>query len=414
LLYPMPNRLSIHHDISPSHSLIDPPTTLLAIFVILFILGMSVAKAKKWPLISYCIIFYFLNHLVESSIFPLELFFEHRNYLPSMLFFVPISILIFRIVQTFYHKKAIRFAICAFLVLLLIGFGHSTFIRNAIWRTEESLWLDAVEKNPDSPRAHHNLGRFYANNNQIQKAVEEYKLALKKRRGTHGEIHHKSHYNLALEYMKMNEEEKARNHLLKAIEVFPRFADAYNNLSIIMAKEGKYNEAYNYLITSLTYDRDSAEAHNNLGYMLIKRNQIEEAITEFQKALELKEGYRMALHNLGIAYKYKGDLLKAERHFRSLLHQDPKALLTHLHLAETYHLMGKSESASRTISRTLNLLTPRVVYSSLKKLCQTPKNNLQELPDMSIIMPLLKNAYLERAASLKKMGDDLWEAKDRD
>ncbi|MCK4824151.1 tetratricopeptide repeat protein, partial [bacterium] len=335
LLYPMPNRLCLVHDISPSHNLIDPPTTIMALFVIFLLLGFALAKAKRWPLISYCIIFYFLNHIIESSVFPLELVFEHRNYLPSMLLFLPITILVVRGIGFFSYKKSMQLVISLFITLVLIGQGHSTFIRNAIWKTEESLWLDAVDKNPDSARAHHNLGRYYANTNQKEKAIAEYKLTITKERGTHSITHHLTHYNLALELMKMNENEKAKNHLLEAIEIFPKFADVYTNLSIIMAKDGKYNDAYNYLIKSLTYDSRSPEAHNNLGYMLIKTNQIEEAIIEFQKALQIKENFKLALHNLGIAYKYKGDLHEAARCFRSVLRRDPKDLLTQLFLAET-------------------------------------------------------------------------------
>jgi Tfp pilus assembly protein PilF len=412
LLYPMPNRLCLVHDISPSHNLIDPPATILAIFVIFLVVGIALAKAKRWPLISFCIVFYFLNHIIESSVFPLELIFEHRNYLPSMLFFVPIAILVVRGIGFFSYKKSMQLVISLFITLVLIGQGHSTFIRNAIWKTEESLWLDAVDKNPDSARAHHNLGRYYANTNQKKKAIEEYELVLQKERGTHGITHHLTHYNLALELMKMNENEKAKSHLLEAIEIFPKFANAYTNLSIIMAKEGKYDDAYDYLIKSLTYDSRSPEAHNNLGYMLIKRNQIEEAIIEFQKALQLKEDYKPALHNMGIAYKYKGDLQEAARCFRSVLRQDPKALWTKFFLAETYYLMGKTETASRMISHTLNFFSPKEVYAKLREFYK--KNNLQELPDRSIIMPMLKTAYLKRSASLEKMGNDLWKGIETD
>jgi hypothetical protein len=51
-----------------------------------------------------------------------------------------------------------------------------------------------------------------------------------------------------------------------------------------------------------------------------------------------------------------------------------------------------------------------VVYSKLKVFFQ--KDTFQIVPDRSIILPLLKNAYLERSVSLEKMGDDLWKIKD--
>ncbi|MBN2374243.1 tetratricopeptide repeat protein [bacterium] len=404
LFYPMPTRLCIAHDISPSHSLIDPPTTLLAILFILTVLALVTIKSKKWPLVSYCILFFFLNHLIEASIFPLELVFEHRNYIPSMLFFVPIIILIIKGMET-YSKKTLQVSFCLFLILVLVGFGHSTFIRNAIWKTEESLWLDAVDKYPASARAHHNLGRYYANTNQKEKAIDEYKLALNQARGTHGETHHMTHYNLGLVYHSMNLESDAESHLLKAIEIFPRYADAYNNLSIVVAEQGRYGEAYDYLITSLTYDRNSPLAHNNLGYILIKQDRIEEAISELQQALELDKDYRTSLHNLGIAYNHKGDLQAAARCFRSVLDKDPKALFTQLYLAYTYVCMGKSEAAQLLLSHCYDLLSSERLYEALKIYQQ--EDPFQELPPRKIILPMLGKIYLEKAGSLDQMGKAL-------
>jgi tetratricopeptide (TPR) repeat protein len=412
LFYPMPDRLCIAHDISISHSLVNPPTTFLAIFTILGILVVAIIKSKKYPLISYCIIFFFLNHVIESTIFGLELIFEHRNYIPSMLLFVPIAILIVRGIKFFSYKRSMQAAICLFVILVLVGQGHTSFMRNFIWKTEESLWLDAVEKSPNMPRVHHNLARYYGDAGQIERAIAQYKEALALKRSSHGESHHLTHYNLALIYMKIGKDDEAIKHLEKAIEIAPKYADAYNNLAIILAKRGQYDDAFNLLIKSLTYDRNSPQAHNNLAFILLRTNRIDEAISEFKKALALKDGDPTFLQNLGIAYKYKGYLNKGARCFRSVLKKDPRALLARLHLAETYWLMGKKEVAKRMVSSTLDLLPPKVVHSKIKVLFQ--EDSIQELPERSIILPLLEDAYLERSACLEKMGRDLRKGQQND
>jgi len=409
LLYPMPDRLCITHYVPISQSLIDPPATLLAILTILGILGVAIIKSKKWPFVSYCIIFYFLNHVIESTIFSLELIFEHRNYIPSMLFFVPIGILALKAIRFFSYKRSMQVIFSIFIILVLIAQGHSTFMRNFIWKTEESLWIDAIDKSPNLPRPHHNLGKYYGDTGQKEKAIAQYKEALNLKRGSHAETYHLTHFNLALIYVSTNETDKAVEHLEKAIEIVPYYADAYNNLAIIRAKRGRYDDAQNLLIKSLTYDRNSSQAHNNLGYVLLKTNRIEEAIVEFKKALDLEDNDLTALHSLGIAHKYKGELDKAARCFKSVLRKDAKALFTRLHLAETYWLMGKEEVAKRIVSSTLDLLPPEVVHSKIQVFFQ--KDSFQELPESSIILPLLKDAYLKRSVALNKMGNDLWKIK---
>ncbi|NCC33955.1 MAG: hypothetical protein EOM24_18360, partial [Chloroflexia bacterium] len=45
---------------------------------------MGLYLAGRRPLVAFCLLFFLVNHAVESSIIALELIYEHRNYLPSM------------------------------------------------------------------------------------------------------------------------------------------------------------------------------------------------------------------------------------------------------------------------------------------------------------------------------------------
>jgi tetratricopeptide (TPR) repeat protein len=405
LLYPMPNRLCVTHVISPSHGLLHPPTTLLSILLILFLLSIAAAKSKKWPFISFCVVFFFLNHVIESTIFPLELIFEHRNYLPSMLFFVPVGILLIRSIEFFSGKPGMRFAISGLIVVIIIGFGNSTFVRNFTWRTEESLWIDAIDKNPDSVRAHHNLGRYYSDISQPKKAISEYLAALALKPETYGEKAYLTHYNLGLEYAAISEDKKAIKQFRSAIGLFPRFADAYCDLAVIMTREGNYEEAYKDLIISLTYNRNSPQAHNNLGYVLIKKKDYAGAIIELQKALKLRKDSQVTLRNLGIAYKHEKDFQKAIYFFRSIIRKNPKDILARLHLADTYACMDKPEIAERFISKTVDLIGPRELYPMLRKFLRG--DSLQEFSRKSIVVSLLQKAYADRGKSLERMGEEL-------
>jgi protein O-mannosyl-transferase len=87
LFYPIPSRLTLLHDIEVSRSLIEPWTTLPALLAVALCCLAAIVMDRRKPLLSYCILFFFLNHLIEGTIIPLELIFEHRNYIPSMLFF---------------------------------------------------------------------------------------------------------------------------------------------------------------------------------------------------------------------------------------------------------------------------------------------------------------------------------------
>jgi len=394
LLYPMPDRLCIAHDISISHSLLNPPTTIISILFILGILSLTAIKSRKWPFISYCVIFFFFNHVIESSILPLELIFEHRNYIPSMLFFAPLVILALIAIKFFSYRRSMQLIITIFIIMVLIGQGHSAFIRNFIWKTDESLWLDAIDKCPKLPRAYHNLGRYYDNIGKREKALEQYDLALKLQRSPNAMTHHLTYYNMGLIFLSFNEHYKARECFLRTVEIFPGFSDAYNNLGVIAIKDGQYDEALNYLLSSITYDKNSKEAHNNLGIILLRKKRFEEAISEFNKALEIKRDFLPAMINLGIAYKYKGELNRAIRYFRQALDFNNRSIMAHFHLVEIYFLKGQNNLSNKTVKNVIDLIPFEDLSISLDKIIKG--DTLTEPPNLEIFLPIMAKVLKEK------------------
>ncbi|MBM4338348.1 MAG: hypothetical protein FJ110_02280 [Deltaproteobacteria bacterium] len=84
LAYPHPSRLNLDYDFPVSKTLIDPPTTLISMVIVAGLIGYSIWAAKRRPVLSFCVLWYFGNLVIESSIFPLEMAYEHRLYLPSV------------------------------------------------------------------------------------------------------------------------------------------------------------------------------------------------------------------------------------------------------------------------------------------------------------------------------------------
>ncbi len=85
LFYPHPSRLNLDYDFPLSYSLINPITTLPSLVLILGLVALGLYLAKKQRLISFCIFWFLGNLVVESSVIPLAIIFEHRLYMPSML-----------------------------------------------------------------------------------------------------------------------------------------------------------------------------------------------------------------------------------------------------------------------------------------------------------------------------------------
>ena len=85
ILLPIQSKMGFFHDdILVSTGLLNPVSTLLSLLLLIAIIASAYWLRKKVPLYAFGILFFFASHLLESTIFPLELMFEHRNYLGSV------------------------------------------------------------------------------------------------------------------------------------------------------------------------------------------------------------------------------------------------------------------------------------------------------------------------------------------
>lgn len=156
---------------SKSTGLLSPLTTLLGVVLHLAMIGISIAKRRRWPLFSFAILFFYTSHLLESSVLNLELYFEHRNYLAAALLFVPPVLLLQSKVS-----RSLFLVVAGAVVLLLAGFTRYTA---TIWQDYPSIVEAAAQKAPTSARAQmlyatelYNVKRFDESVQVIDKAIE--------------------------------------------------------------------------------------------------------------------------------------------------------------------------------------------------------------------------------------------------
>jgi len=160
LFMPFHQALCLTHTVPVSHGIFDPPHTLISILLIAGLIALAVMKAKQRPFISFAILFFFLNHVVEGTVFPLELVYEHRNYIPSFFVFVPAAMVL---VYAYYHWQKI--VMVGATVCLAVFFGYNTYVQNAAWKNTTSLWADVIQKNPDPRSVFNYAGGLFMENN---------------------------------------------------------------------------------------------------------------------------------------------------------------------------------------------------------------------------------------------------------
>jgi protein O-mannosyl-transferase len=217
LLYPSPARLMLYHDVQWSTSLIEPVTTLISILAMIIIFVFALMNAKRRPLLSFCILFFFLNHAIESSFLSLELIFEHRNYIPSMLFFLPFSAAAITAAYRYSNRLLIPILITAGMVFFFGAQVVVTQMRNETFQTRLHLLWDNVEKTPRLSVVHHNLGVEYYNQRLYRQSYIEYEKALRLDRYINKTQRYLTYYNMGLYFQYVTKEmDKAKAYYEKA------------------------------------------------------------------------------------------------------------------------------------------------------------------------------------------------------
>jgi len=109
----------------------------------------------------------------------------------------------------------------------------------------------------------------------------------------------------------------------KALQIAPRYAEAYNNLGNALLQKGSVNEAIAQFRLALQINPDFEEACYNLGNALLQKGDTDGAIACFRQALQINPGDAGTLNNLGNALLQKGDVDGAIAQFRLALQMDP-------------------------------------------------------------------------------------------
>lgn len=132
-----------------STSWLHPATTLPALLALLALIGIAWRWRRPHPAFALAIFFFFAGQLLESTSIPLELYFEHRNYLPAMLMFWPLGLWL----SDTSSLQGIKPALSIALPLMLVGMTHA---RAEVWGNVQTQAMVWARINPESPRAQAN------------------------------------------------------------------------------------------------------------------------------------------------------------------------------------------------------------------------------------------------------------------
>jgi Tfp pilus assembly protein PilF len=115
-----------------------------------------------------------------------------------------------------------------------------------------------------------------------------------------------------VKHLEAGRTDRARPALQRAVEIFPDYVNARNELAVALLRENKLAEAETHLLHALGIDSNAARVRMNLGVCLYRLERYAEAIPHLEKGLQLMPGHARGQLLLGAALERTGQPEKAE------------------------------------------------------------------------------------------------------
>jgi len=375
IFYPMVYRLSFVHDINISTSLFKPWTTIPSILSIIFLLGIGFSQTIKRPIVALAILFYFINHIIESTIIPLELIFEHRNYLPSFFLFFPVATGLIWLVDYFKKKNPfIQILLVVSIAGVIFSFCIGTIMRNKAWATEKTLWEDCIMKARGIGRSYHNLAFYhYQKVGDMNKAMEIYKTSLTKKYLNSKTGHALTFNNMATIFYENGDYKSAKRFCKKALEIKPDFLKAMKNITLLCVRTGRFSEALENADRLLSERKGSSDFHQTKGFVLLSAGRFDEAISILKTALDINPDNKKANLYMGVALSLKREYRKADWFLKQAYLLSPDDIFVHFARIENSVRNENKENTDHHLEKLLESFDRDTIIRSLKRL---DKNNI--------------------------------------
>jgi tetratricopeptide (TPR) repeat protein len=318
----LPVHLSAYLKVDLLTKLTHPDTMFYFFIFIIFFYVISIASEQR-PLLGLgggmlLVAMLPLSNIVRITS-PQDMGFtmaERFMYIPSIGFF-----LVFVIVLDWAKEKirypSMRWLTTALIIALIGALGLRAVLRNRDWQNDETLFIAEAETTAESTLIHSNLGRFYARNGQLNKAVY---------------------------------------HLKQALEMAPDSPALMNNLGRVLIDMENFAEAAVYLEKAISLNPIRFQFYNNYGLAMAGLVYYQKAIEAYITALELRPTSSQAYNNLGVTYKNFGDFEKAEFCYLKAIEHDEKYAPPHKNLAILYmNHMNKPDLVAGALQRSLEI-----------------------------------------------------------
>ena len=355
--------LPIHLSADTQWPLVVDPLDRRVLFGVGFIavslaLAWVASRRRETRPIAFGVLWFFVALLPTSTIVPLaEPMNDHRMFFP----FVGLTLAVVWGVGLAVTRRSSVFAapgarplVAGAAVAVLLAMAYGTWQRNIVWRTEESLWLDATNKSPDNGRGLMNYGVIQMNRGNFPVAEQYFERALR-----YTPQYAYLHVNMAILKSATGRPAEAERHFREAQRDDPNNPISYTYYARWLRSVGRTEEALLFANRAVELSPADADARNLLTDLMTRpaatiptgptpntpeqwvmlsleqyqARRYEDCIKSSERALQLRPAYAEAFNSICAAHNALGNYAAAADACERALALAPNYVLARHNLA---------------------------------------------------------------------------------
>jgi tetratricopeptide (TPR) repeat protein len=339
-----PANLSAFHVFYPSHSL-GEAEVLAGIAIVALSAGIILLCWKRAPVISFSMLWigFLLAPVLNARWMASNVLTERYLYLPSVGFCWIAAWCGTKFWENLPERRWIQLQVRGALLfataVFVISCSAATIRRNRVWQSDEELYLQTLETDPDAYYIRSNLGVIYFDRGDYSAAEREWKRALAGKPDSVATL-----VDLALIQTREKRYPEAAELLQRAIRLKPLYADAHYNYGALLDKTGDSAKALQEYERAVEVAPLDAVAHRWYGKALVARGMREPAEQELQRSLALQPVYD-TFQDLTRLYLNEGKNESAEATLRKFLAMFSSDAEGHFQLARILEAKGMKDEA---------------------------------------------------------------------
>lgn len=210
--------------------------------------------------------------------------------------------------------------------ILLAGMAYKTVDRNADWENSFTLYEADILNSPNCAKLNYH------------RALEQNNHGIDKEKGV---------------IIDRAEVDKALSSYNKAIELYPKYHDAYGSRGLLYFRMQNYDKAYDDYKVALKNRPNDAKVLSNMGFIYFLRAQrpgnqlaaaeLDSAEVVYRKSIQFDPRFVDARRNLGAVLAMKKNFPPAIEQWKEGLKYEPNSAILHFYIGSAYRDMGQPE-----------------------------------------------------------------------